>query len=136
MLTTIHSKRQISVQYVIVLVYKPTYIICHCACIVSQPANEECKIMPYNKKVLEKAEHQTHKWSTSNFTLGIPLWLTDNINVTTCHLHNFIHLNCTAGDVSGISNVEYFGMRYFLTHSLLKYICNVVQNFPLYISYL
>jgi len=57
MLTTIHGKREISVQNVIVLVYKPAYIICHCACIVLQPAIEDCKKMPYNKEVLKKAEN-------------------------------------------------------------------------------
>ena len=44
-------------QYVIVLVYKPTYIICHCACIVFQPAIEDCKKMSHNKEVLKKAEN-------------------------------------------------------------------------------
>jgi hypothetical protein len=57
MLTTIHGKREISVQYVIVLVYKPTYIICHCACIVFQPAIEDCKKMPFKKEVLKKVEN-------------------------------------------------------------------------------
>jgi hypothetical protein len=44
-------------QYVIVLVYKPTYIIRHCACIVFQSAIEDCKKIPYNKEVLKKAEN-------------------------------------------------------------------------------
>jgi hypothetical protein len=51
MLTAIHGKRQVSMQNVIVLVHKPTYIIGHCACIVSESASKNHKDKYFNEKV-------------------------------------------------------------------------------------
>jgi hypothetical protein len=43
MFTAVHGKRQVSMQDVIVLVHKPTYIIGHCACIVPQSESKNKK---------------------------------------------------------------------------------------------
>jgi hypothetical protein len=91
MLAAIHGKRQVSMQNVIVLVHKPTYIIGHCACIMSQSANKS-----HEKNI-----------SMKRFENKLPIKHGPNINEVLRDKYIYVFMDLMNPDYNTVSSCKY-----------------------------